>query len=178
MNLYLIAIGIGFAIALFFGLANITEPEYKGEPIKNKLKVISIWFLVGGVILSLLLSGELLLLDSMPIYKDATTTTNTSIYSLHTGDKLSGSFFLGIGSINSNTQYVFYQDSGTGGAVLRKIPTEGTIIYQDENEKPYLKSIRGYQYDTKTGKENTAYWDTLRYEFHVPSGTIMEEYKL
>lgn len=124
-----------------------------------------------------------------PHYSEAELITNTPIFTLHTDTALEGSFFLGSGSINSYTQYIFYSKVGdTKGMVLSHIPTDDTIVYMDENVSPYVKRIDWVRYNTKTNEIDTYEYirvtgngDWIRYpkyELHVPNGTIIQEYKL
>jgi hypothetical protein len=137
------------------------------------LKPMIVIMLAAGVIFSVV---AMVVAENSPVLENKEFITDTPIYSIHMGDKISGTFFLGSGSVNSYTQYLFYKDSGTGGYVLDKVFTDGTVIFQDENNQPYLRRIETAQVDIKSGEHFGAY--SYRYEIHVPKGTIVEEYKL
>lgn len=94
-------------------------------------------------------------------------TTQTDIHSLKDNSMIHGRFFLGSGSIDSVPVYVYYYQLPSGGYKLSTVPVDKTVIFMDENSNPYLK--------TTEYKFANIYYE---YEFHVPNGTIVEEYLL
>lgn len=137
------------------------------------IKNLIIAMLIVGVISSVL---AIVIVDNSPVIENKEFITDTPIYSIHMNDGVHGSFFLGSGTVNSYTQYLFYKDSGTGGYVLDKVFTDGTVIFQDENNQPYIRKIETAQVDRKSGERFGTY--SNRFEIHVPKGTIVEEYRL
>lgn len=93
--------------------------------------------------------------------------TNTDIHSLKDNSMIHGRFFLGSGSIDSVPVYVYYYKLPSGGYKLGTVPVDKTVIFMDENDSPYLKT---------TWYKFAKIYD--EYEFHVPNGTIVEEYLL
>lgn len=118
--------------------------------------------------------------STSPTYEDRVVTSDTSIYSIHLSNSVYGSFSLGYGTVSSYNQYLYYKDSGTGGLLLDSVKADGTVIYQDENDKPYVRKTENVAFDTKTGIANRGNLRnySVTYEIHVPKGTVVEEYKI
>jgi hypothetical protein len=118
--------------------------------------------------------------STSPTYEERVITSTTPIYSIHLSDGIYGSFSLGYGTVSSYNQYLYYKDSGTGGLLLDSVRADGTVIYQDENEHPYVRKTENVAVDTKTGEINRFNLRnySVKYEIHVPKGTVVEEYKL
>jgi hypothetical protein len=96
------------------------------------------------------------------------------IRSLHDGSQISGSFSLGSGYIKQEPQFVYYQKVEKGYQ-LKTIPADTTTVIEDENTTPYLRV-------TMYADEGKLFHSILHqqnyYELHVPSGTIIQEWKL
>jgi hypothetical protein len=92
---------------------------------------------------------------------DQIEVKTVDLVSLNDGNSLSGSFFLGSGYISNYQVYSYYYKVGDGYA-RNMIYASRTVIYMDEDTKPYLKStaVNG----------NWPY-----YELHVPRGTIVKD---
>jgi hypothetical protein len=86
------------------------------------------------------------------------------IYSIERETSLSGSFFLGTGSIDSVEYFFTWQDRGDGGMILVKIRRTEAVIFESD-EKPHLERWR----------EENGYGV---YRFYVPKGTVLREFKL
>jgi len=94
----------------------------------------------------------------------------TFIESLKDGSTGStGSFILGSGYINGRNVYIYYTKNADGGYIRNSINTDKTIIYMDENSKPYLIS---HYVETDELHEQFIF----RYSLHVPNGTIMNTF--
>ena len=93
------------------------------------------------------------------------------IISLKTSNEISGSFFLGCGSIKGETYYFYYNKIKDNIYKLEKSDALETIIIEDGNT--YIEYTMSYRECTgeKLGqKENI--------KIHVPKGTIIKEFKL
>lgn len=93
---------------------------------------------------------------------DIVSTWN--LRSLDDSSSISGSFFLGTGTVNSNAVFVCYGQLPDGGYKLLQIPASQSRIYMN-SENAQLKVI-------------TDACENQRYEFHVPSNTIVQRYEL
>ncbi|MDD3019824.1 MAG: hypothetical protein PHX61_02435 [Alphaproteobacteria bacterium] len=107
--------------------------------------------------------------------------TNESIYSLTSGSGVQGSFFLGCGNVNSIMYYEFYSKSGDA-YYISKVPADGTAVYMDENQAPYLKTTTWiytiHHPDGKITGGGKDYSQGVKYELHVPSETIKQTFAL
>jgi hypothetical protein len=151
--------------------------------------------IIGGVILVAVAYAGLwmggIMVDNFP----ASHTTHEqqisseSMVSLSEGSGASGHFFLGSGSI-SNVDY-FYYYVGTDSFHKKKVPSDYTTIYMDENEQPYISTIGLYERMCRRngectidqafytpGYDNSGHHGPQRYEIHVPNGTIIREFSL
>jgi hypothetical protein len=110
------------------------------------------------------------------IYTDPITIVvgDYQIRSLHDGAQISGSFSLGSGYIRQEPQFVFYQ-TVEKGYQLKTCPAAYTTVIEDENATPYLRIT---DYAQKGKIFNTISQRSRVYELHVPSGTIIQEWKL
>lgn len=88
------------------------------------------------------------------------------IYSIEKEQSVSGSFFLGSGSINS-TMYFFMWRDWDGGMKLVKTEHSVSTIYEDEENFPYVEVWYN-------GWVEASY----KYKIHVPKGTVLKEYHL
>lgn len=107
-------------------------------------------------------------------------STQTAVYLMRDTTGVSGSFFLGTGMLHDTLQYVVYVDAGNGGKRLISLPVDKTVIYEDEDDAPYLtKTDLCYvQPETSEVKTKIFSYRYPNYEFHVPAGTIVREYVL
>ena len=116
--------------------------------------------------------------------------SNESMVSLSEGSGIHGGFILGSGSV-SDIDY-FYYYVGTTSFHKKKVPSDYTTIYMDEDTHPYITTIvLSYHSCNKIGNctNNPAYYiggydnsgydnPSRRYEMHVPNGTIIRDFSL
>lgn len=86
-----------------------------------------------------------------------------SIISINDGSQTDGSFFLGSGYISEDPFYVTYATTDRG-YILLTIPAYQTEIIEDEDNNPYV--------------HKRAHITKIRYEIHVPHGTIIRQFNL
>lgn len=99
------------------------------------------------------------------------------IFSLKVNTELHGNFFLGTGSINSNTQYYYYVKDDRGGYIINNSSIYNTVLFETNKEEPNVSWQKIY-YDVSrwlvpwnpTSSEDT------KYDLTVPVGTIVKEY--
>jgi hypothetical protein len=94
------------------------------------------------------------------------------IISLKTSNEISGSFFLGCGSIEGETYYFYYKKIKDNIYKLEKSEALETIIIEDGNT--YIEYTMPYR---ECSGET---WETQRknIKIHVPKETIIKEFKL
>lgn len=108
------------------------------------------------------------------------TNTNqeyVSISSLKPNNNTEGSFFLGSGSIKDVEYYLFFQKLKNSRYIRGRVPAEGTIIEENNNENPRLEWTR---HTGKTNKFITMEYihKDKDYILYVPEGTIIKQFKL
>ncbi len=96
----------------------------------------------------------------------------TQIVSVNRESKISGSFFLGCGTVGQTSYYYYYEKIGKDTYILGKQPVSETIIVEDGGA--YLLS-RIEKQDDKWGYGCER---TVSKELHVPKGTIIKEFRL
>ena len=92
------------------------------------------------------------------------------IVSLRGEIQAEGSFFLGCGSIDGYEYLMTFRERRDGGLERLQVPMYKVVIYEDSDESPYVE-IWDYFWSGSKGTKD-------RYEFHVPKGTIIKEFKL
>lgn len=104
------------------------------------------------------------------------------IYSMKNSQSVSGSFFLGSGSIRGTDNYFYFAKDEHGG--MHKFSAEAwcsSIFEQDKEQTPCIREIDikrkapdwiGFLFNGATMHER------MRYEFYVPKGTIVETFKV
>ena len=99
---------------------------------------------------------------------------DTPIYSLNTETVTSGSFFIGIGSVNQQmVYYVFVQKQG--GKILKQLDAENTIIIESNTTSVY-RQYTGLKNQPFTCDGTPVY--LMKEELYVPYNTIKKEYKI
>lgn len=114
------------------------------------------------------------------------TISDDKIVSLDIGQTLQGSFFIGCGNVNGITYYYYYKIESDGAYTLQKAPTEYSRIYMDANpDNSHVIIINMDQYPTQCRNDQTdeyckqnSWVFKKNYVFHVPKGTIVEEYNV
>jgi len=134
------------------------------------------YFMVGliglvGFLVGVLAAGVIGLIGKKKVEKEE----KTLIASLRTESTTSGSFFLGIGSIESDTCY-FYYAKIDGHYELKNIKTKECEIHEDDKE-PHIQ--------TYTNNFVNQWWWLFAVPFflepksriHIPKGSIIHEFK-
>ncbi|MFA6365544.1 MAG: hypothetical protein WCW78_04070 [Candidatus Paceibacterota bacterium] len=104
-------------------------------------------------------------------------STTLNLVSLRNNDGISGSFFLGTGTIGTSNYYLY--NSGTEDAFKPgKVEAEGNITVFQEKRTNGTLTIFVHAF-----KNQSAYWyaDHLgnpRYEFHIPKGSLKSGFAL
>lgn len=107
-------------------------------------------------------------------------TENTTIYSLKDnsavyGQFTMGHFTIGQGIISSKPAYTYYiQDEGAYR--LKSADSRISYIYEDEEQTPYI--VTHYIYSESCFNSNKNIATINRYDFHVPKGTVISDYRL
>ena len=91
---------------------------------------------------------------------------------------ISGGLFVFSGTVDGQAKYFYYEKTKEGGYVLKNINATQAVIYQDEDNNPYIN------YFIEARKSNK-FWmigeNDLSYnvvDFHIPKGSIIREFNL
>jgi hypothetical protein len=103
---------------------------------------------------------------------------DTAIYSLHDSQSTRGTFSIGRGVFEGYSQYLYYRGVPGGGLKQEHIRADDVIIYQDEDDNPYIRVISTYRNYTYTGEYERYYMSPQYYQIHVPNGTVIHDYRL
>jgi hypothetical protein len=103
-----------------------------------------------------------------------------SLQAIDAGDSIHGrSYFLGGGYIDGNRVVNYIRDNGSGGYLVKSVDGDDAVIYQDtkSGSSDATVIIREYDYINPW----VLPWpigDTFTAEFHVPYGSIIEDYQI
>ena len=134
-----------------------------------------------GLVLGMLISivGSELYYDSTEKYRSISQTEQ--IYSVFNNDSMSGSFFLGIGSVDSKNYYYYYTQEDRGYK-RNKLNGEFHNVYINEKDDIKNPSVKLIEY---IPKKNWAYYMFITPNrhpktviFNVPEGTIFKDFNV
>jgi hypothetical protein len=99
-------------------------------------------------------------------------TADTPIYSLKDSTGVHGSFALGSGTVDSYPAYISYKRNDDGSYQIFSVNAEKSRLYLDDPQQPYVKA------HFECSSIFTFYCHSVgRNEFHVPNGTIIQEFR-
>jgi len=148
-----------------------------------------------GALVGIFIGGLITLLISMGCancignehYEETIETEYLAVFK--DGKSVSGTFFLGCGSLNGRMSYTYYAKYDDGGFELKSVSPRYYRVYEtDSTQNPRIeRSI--WKYKEGSWKWEKWVWfahkskpsDELRYKkdkIFVPTGTIKEEFKL
>lgn len=120
-----------------------------------------------GMLVGLALATVITLAE--PAYTPLTTTTQSyDLVAIKTSSSISGSFFLGTGSLNGTFYYLYYTE-GPGGISFQKLPMERVLVHEGSGEAKVVITNRFWQGNTFTLWDLQSY---SSYDFYVPDGSI------
>jgi len=99
-------------------------------------------------------------------------STETQIYSLKDSTGIHGSFMLGSGVVDSYPSYISYEREEDGAYKIFTANAGISKLYMDNPLHPYIKSH--FQCSSVFPARCKP---THLYEFHVPNGTIVQEFR-
>lgn len=103
--------------------------------------------------------------------------------SMHGYEGVSGSFFLGTGSINSRTFYKVMRVTDDGGYRLITLDPRNVVIHEDESLKEegsltaVIQVLKKEPWIQMFATEPSSCNRVVRYEIRVPKGSIVHEFK-
>ena len=81
---------------------------------------------------------------------------------------VSGGFFLGSSSINTNARLYFYTKDEDGSIILRDVNPSFAVIYEDDSVTPYCRIKESY----------STRWYVCDAEFYIPKDSVLSNYTL
>ncbi len=129
-----------------------------------------ILLLVGGVVFSAITAGTYL------FGTEYCTHTYTPLKSISDSSRITGSFFLGSGTIRSSPQFVFYSGNSNTGYILETRYASHSRIFMDRNINPVLDTVTCYRKSVLSPFPDQHIDES--YYFHVPENTIITQYVL
>jgi hypothetical protein len=106
-----------------------------------------------------------------------TTYQNVPLASLQDSIQTTGSFYLGIGSLDNTPTYGFYTEKN-GAYQFHTVDASDATLYQD-SKKPYVVQDTGCKMTKLSWLLDCVDWNEDTYvSFHVPKGSIKSDYNL
>lgn len=116
------------------------------------------------------------LLFGLAVPKHWTGPETTQLVNLRNGDGISGNFFIGTGSIQT-TQYYFFKEAGQGYQPSKIEVADNVTIFEEERQDGELK-VYTYQFVNPSLRWIAAEWQSRKYEFVIPKGSLMKNFIL
>lgn len=168
----LIFILLGLSLLIAIVVAILAYLDY--NPLSDSLG-IGFMNLVVGVVFSFFIYG--LAFTFAPGGEKVPVTTKLS--ALGNDSELSGSFFLGSGSIDEKAVYQFIAQTEDGGYYLKTIPVRNVLVYTDATADTatyvdYIRMVDNWWLSSEPIQVSDNYTD----EFHVPEGSVDFTYRV
>lgn len=120
--------------------------------------------------------------DFLPQRELNRANQRVEIASLRTQEGLSGSFFLGSGTISQTEYYYMLKRTERGGVVRLQLRAHDCYIFEDEQERPNVSwQVVTYAppaWYTWPGWIDLSYERRTAYDIHVPRGTIIQQFSV
>jgi hypothetical protein len=112
-----------------------------------------------------------------------TRTTQMRLAAIHNQADITGSFGgvvfvvgFGGGDISTQDTYSYYYYLPDGGLMRGKVSTTNSVIYEENRTDGELDTYTNY--DCYCNEPCSPSYTPSRFEFHVPVGTVLKEFKL
>ncbi len=118
-----------------------------------------------------------ILVNLIPMSKGTEVVETYDIISCRTDSEVSGSFFLGCGTIGEDSYYVTYYRTGDGGYQMMKFDVDLSTIYEVNDRAPCVEEVTSWMegwwlgISIKTPR-------VRRFHIYVPEGTIIREFRI
>lgn len=131
-----------------------------------------------GAVTTVMATIAVFLMGGLFLGANTTVRTESGLKALGTDEKLGGHYFiLGGGILNESSTYKVMKetDSGDGGFFMKEVNVSSATIYEDTTA-PYMVKINEsadypWLFPFAFGRGDT-------YEFHVPTGTVVQNYNV
>jgi hypothetical protein len=166
------------------------EEKTGGKPTEEDWPLVRtvLWALTAAFVMYFFVVGFNFLEDvKITNHTYSVEQADTPIFSLHDGTGVTGTFFLGSGSVEGEGYYVYYY-AGTGPMKYKRatVPSDYAEIAMDEEDAPYLREFTMMEtYCTRKGcstdpvgyttRNDGWYHGYKKWELHVPNGTLTRD---
>ncbi len=114
---------------------------------------------------------------SIPLKKKWKKTSTTGLISLRDESGVSGSFFLGTGSIQHSSYYFFYRENGTGYSPGKVLADESVTIYEQRRQHAFIVTYT-HVLANPWLEWIAVYFTTEKHEIFIPLGSITKKFSL
>lgn len=167
---------IGFAVVLGF-ICLASEWEY--DPVE------AFFFGAFGSILGGIVGFLVAMFIGLFAYSGTHDVSEThKLESIQDNSTVHGSFFLGIGTVDGNPTYSWYEETGPNTFERMDVDaSSGRVHYVAADESPhyvvtYEKSDSGFWHTWGVNVDSGNHEYATGYDFYVPKGTITHDFKL
>lgn len=186
----LVIISIVILAIDFTVIYNLSRNDGSGE-----LNVFDALFVVLFIISLIVLPIVCLVVNSPIITVNHTKSTSVDIESVNLASSASGSFFLGSGTVDNQPVYYYMVKTADGDQLQSLSNSENNVfIKQDADGQPTLEKKVTYSTEKIKNQTMALFFDpitilkqiigydpeynyTEKYIFHVPAGTVVQQYK-
>lgn len=133
--------------------------------------------LIGGAFVGAMVSLASAVVISVVIPATPIFESNAPIKALKDGNTVSGSFFLGTGTVDGEIEYRFMSEEEDGGLRMNTVSADDAVIY-DTTDAPRVET---YTYEFKSRLVRLLFGpgpllQDAEYRIYVPEGTVKYEY--
>lgn len=179
MGLFIVAPILAFVLSFWFLMWDSWKPSKYDKPFDcngfwGSLGFSGLMALIGliaGMILSLILGATF---AGFGAETRVLSQETKALYALADGSEISGSFFLGSGSIDDNMRYVYIVETEGKGYKMETVNINSAYI-QYSDEEPTV-TITSYMFDSRVLNFFGIYPASTEYIFRVPEGSITNSY--
>ncbi|GEM_PF-5533823 len=170
---------LGLAVAfLYTRFAKKTSASSERVPPKMDKFVVFVMKAACGPALGALVGAFVALFVSTHFSTHLVPVEETALVSLRNSDTVSGSFFLGTGTVNGRECYVFFKVVGSGFELAKLNAEAGVTVHEEDRGDGQLVRL-----ETAFVDPQAHYWAMLgepetRYAFYVPRGSIRRNFNL
>ena len=109
--------------------------------------------------------------------KHWTGPETAKLVSLRNGDGISGHFFLGTGSIGTTQYYFFYKEAEQGYQPGKVAVADNVMVFEEKRQSGDLKAYT-YQFVNPSLRWIAMDWQSQKYEFVIPEGSLKKNFVL
>ena len=167
---------VGAIVGLYFGIRHMVNEhkEWEDTSITVLNGFLAFLFVALGCMVGFLIATVV----GAFVPKHSVLIETTSMMAMKDQSTVSGSFFLGSGSIDGKWKYAFYTIGKDKSIKLQTVDVGEAMVFEDGEENPRVERY-GKEFDEENWKYFAIGCDCANhYEFHVPKGSLTNQFKL